>query len=159
VCAESRHSTKRGAWGAGELCSPRTIAGGHGEAEREGASVASGCGGEGAGPEVPEGGSERGGGGRWGPTGGGNPPRGPILESWGARRLCRRRTIAGGLGTPFGVTVLKLSTAPRCPQYRERRPQSTIRISSRVQRCSEHRSVDHPPAVFPVGTNTKEQQS
>ena len=32
-----------------------------GETERKGASVASGCGGEGAGPEVPEGGSERGG--------------------------------------------------------------------------------------------------
>ena len=35
-----------------------SIAGGRGEAEREGASGASGCGGGGAGPEVPEGGSE-----------------------------------------------------------------------------------------------------
>ena len=56
----------------------RTIAGGFGEAEREGASVASGCGGEGAGPEVPEGGSERGGGGRGGPKGRANPLRVPI---------------------------------------------------------------------------------
>jgi len=46
------------AWGARRLCRRRTIAGGFGEAEREGASEASGCGGEGAGPEVPEGGSE-----------------------------------------------------------------------------------------------------
>jgi RimJ/RimL family protein N-acetyltransferase len=56
----------------------RTIAGGDGEAERGGASAASGCGGEGAGPEVPEGGSERGGGGGWGPKGGANPPRVPM---------------------------------------------------------------------------------
>ena len=44
-----------------------------GEAEREGASEASGCGGEGAGPEVPAGGSERGGGGRWGAEGRSEP--------------------------------------------------------------------------------------
>ena len=64
--------------GAGELHLPHTIAGGYGEAEREGASAASGCGGEGAGPEVPEGGSERGGGG--GPKGGANPLRVPMMS-------------------------------------------------------------------------------
>jgi len=46
------------------------------EAEREGASVASGCGGEGAGPEVPVGGSERGGGGGWGTAGRSEPSQG-----------------------------------------------------------------------------------
>jgi hypothetical protein len=80
VCAESRHSAKRVAWGAGELCSPRTIAGGVGEAEREGASVASWRGGEGAGPEVPEGGSEWGGCGRVGPKCEANPLRVPISD-------------------------------------------------------------------------------
>ncbi|MGA9656416.1 MAG: hypothetical protein WBV96_21140, partial [Polyangia bacterium] len=54
-------------------CRRRTIAGGVGEAEREGASAASGSGGEGAGPEVSEGGSERGGGGRWGAEGRSEP--------------------------------------------------------------------------------------
>ena len=49
---------------------------GFGEAEREGASVASGRGGEGAGPEVPEGGSERGGGGGWGTEGRSEPSQG-----------------------------------------------------------------------------------
>jgi glycine dehydrogenase len=48
------------------------------EAERKGASVARGCGGEGADPEVPEGGSERGGGGGWGPKGGASPLKDPI---------------------------------------------------------------------------------
>jgi hypothetical protein len=52
--------------------SPRKMPG-FGEAEREGASVASGCGGAGAGPEVPEGGSERGGGGGWGAEGQSEP--------------------------------------------------------------------------------------
>jgi cyclic dehypoxanthinyl futalosine synthase len=69
------------AWGAGELCSPRTIAGGDGEAEREDASVASGCGGEGAGPEVPEGGSEGVGVAGGVPKGGANPFRVPISSS------------------------------------------------------------------------------
>ena len=51
-----------------------------GEAEREGASVASGCGGEGAGPEVPEGGSERGGGGGWGAEGRSEPFEGSHIN-------------------------------------------------------------------------------
>ena len=51
---------------------------GFGEVEREGASVASGCGGEGAGPEVPEGGSERGVVAGGGPKGEANPLRVPM---------------------------------------------------------------------------------
>jgi SAM-dependent methyltransferase len=51
-----------------------------GEAEREGASEASGCGGEGAGPEVPAGGSERGGGGRWGAEGRSEPFEGSHIS-------------------------------------------------------------------------------
>jgi hypothetical protein len=51
-----------------------------GEAEREGASVASGWGGEGAGPEVPEGGSERGGGGGWGAEGRSEPFQGSHIS-------------------------------------------------------------------------------
>jgi hypothetical protein len=62
----------------------RTIAGGFGEAEREGASAASGCGGEGAGPEVPEGGSERGVVAGGGPKGKANPFRVPMIPI----RLC-----------------------------------------------------------------------
>jgi hypothetical protein len=59
-----------------------------GEAEREGASVASGCGGEGAGPEVPEGGSERGGGGQVGrPKSGANPLRVSILMKSASKGL------------------------------------------------------------------------
>src|ERR1700690_681372 len=65
------------AWGAGELCSPRTIAGGHGEAER----------------------SERGGGAGGGPKGKANPSRGSHInifsheiatEAEGARLRPRR---------------------------------------------------------------------
>jgi hypothetical protein len=73
------------AWGARRLCRRRTIAGGFGEAEREGASEASGCGGEGAGPEVPEGGSERGEVAGGGPKGEANPLRVPMR--FDARRV------------------------------------------------------------------------
>ena len=66
------------AWGAGELCSPRTIAGGHGEAEREGVSGASEGGGEGVGPEFPKGGSAGEAGGGAGAEYGANPSRVPI---------------------------------------------------------------------------------
>jgi hypothetical protein len=59
---------------------------GYGEAEREGASVASGCGGEGAGPEVPEGGSERGGGGGWGAEGRSEPFEGSHIKGPGQSR-------------------------------------------------------------------------
>jgi len=76
--------------GAVELCSPKPVAGGFGEAEREGASVASGCGGEGAGLEVPEGGSEGNGVAGGVPKGGANPFRVPITIV-GRRRF-------GGLG-------------------------------------------------------------
>jgi hypothetical protein len=48
------------AWGAGELCSPRTIAGGFGEAER----------------------SERGGGGGWGAEGQSEPSQGSHISGW-----------------------------------------------------------------------------
>jgi hypothetical protein len=71
--ARGRERSERARWGRCRSRSPRRgqragwgggwRAEGFGEAEREGASVASGCGGEGAGPEVPEGGSEGGGGG------------------------------------------------------------------------------------------------
>jgi SAM-dependent methyltransferase len=63
---------------------PASLAADHrgrvGEAEREGASEASGCGGEGAGPEVPAGGSERGGGGRWGAEGRSEPSQGSHIS-------------------------------------------------------------------------------
>jgi len=90
VWAEGRSEPSQGSHdrvGEGGLC-PRIggccrscqswsqSAGGFGEAEREGASVASGCGGEGAGPEVPEGGSERGRGGGWGAEGRSEPSQG-----------------------------------------------------------------------------------
>jgi hypothetical protein len=74
--------------------------GGHGEAEREGASAASGCGGEGAGPEVPEGGSERGGGGRWGAEGRSEPFQGSH-DRVGVGGLCPPAPERGRVWEPF----------------------------------------------------------
>ena len=59
----------------------RSVAGGFGEAEREGASEASGVGGEGVGPEVPEGGGEGVAGWEAGAEGEANPPRVPITKT------------------------------------------------------------------------------
>jgi hypothetical protein len=81
----------------------RTIAGGNGEAEREGASAASGCGGEGAGPEVPEGGSERGVVAGGGPKGGANPLRVPIAVK----------------GKEWATQAQEIDAAPRRPTKTE----------------------------------------
>ena len=71
----------------------RAIVGGYGEAEREGASAASGCGGGGAGPEVPEGGSERGGGGGWGAEGRSEPFEGSHARCLECRFLHREKSM------------------------------------------------------------------
>jgi hypothetical protein len=72
-------------------------------AEREGASAASGCGGEGAGPEVPEGGSERGVVAGGGPKGGANPLRVPIAVK----------------GKEWATQAQEIDAAPRRPTKTE----------------------------------------
>ena len=108
------------AWGAGELCSRpaglRTIAGGFGEAEREGASVASGCGGEGAGPEVPEGGSERGVVAGGGPKGEANPLRVPISTT---------HSPLQATSPPASTENRNRSPSTRCARMRRFAPGST----------------------------------
>jgi FMN phosphatase YigB (HAD superfamily) len=76
---------KNVAWGAGELCSPRTIAGGYGEAGR----AAPGWGGGVCRAEVPE---------------GENPPRVPTNALAEAGFACRSQS-AGGFGNPPRVPM------------------------------------------------------
>ena len=95
------------AWGAAELSSARTVAGGHGEAariKRRGRERSErGLAEVGQVPELPKEGVA----GRVaGAEGEANPPRVPIyMNAWGAAELSSARTIAGGHGNPPRVPI------------------------------------------------------
>jgi N-methylhydantoinase A/acetophenone carboxylase len=80
------------AWGAGELRSPRTIAGGFGDPLRVPMPAAWGAG-ELRSPRTIAGGF-------------GDPLRVPMPAAWGAGELRSPRTIAGGFGDPLRVPML-----------------------------------------------------
>jgi len=88
-----------------------------------------------------------------GPTGGANPP-GSHLGVVGSPPACRRYH-RGGLGTLSG-SVLKLSTAPRCPQYRERRPS---RPSASRRACSVALSTAALTTACGVSSRNKHESS
>jgi hypothetical protein len=115
--------------GEGGLSLPEPERGRDGETEREGASVASGCGGEGAGPEVPEGGSERGGGGGWGAEGRSEPSQGSH-DRVGEGGLCPPEPERGRVWEPSQGSHNNDMQFPWA--LTENRPTSTDRARSSV---------------------------
>jgi len=128
-----------------------------GEAEREGASVASGCGGEGAGPEVPEGGSERGGGGGWGAEGRSEPfqgshiidPRSRHTTAARVASVARRSVLAENHSAASRSAGATRNSAPAANATRGAnptpRPSATTRAALPACRRNPARANGHCP--------------